>query len=391
MKYRSILYLLCLMMALMVSGCWNYSELKELSISYGLGIDQLDDGQIQLTLLISLPMAGKSSSQKSNSNGGEEKGYWVTTMTGRTLFEALSNGRDQVSRKTFLAQNKVIIIGEEAAKNGISPLLDLAYRRHDVRELNNVFIAKGKAQDILEAKSEQEENLAKALENLVEATGSTSKATKTTLLDVMKSLVSKTNDPFISGLELVDHSAGKETKKLVKLSDTALFKDDRLVGWFNPKETRGLLWILGEVKSGIIVVDAPDDESKKVAIEIMKASRKVKPELMDGKPVMTVSVEEVGNLGEQMTSINMATPENFKELENRQANVIKEEIQAALDKAQALGVDVFKFGQEYHRKFPKEFPALEENWEEEFKKMTVNIEVKTKLNALGLTAEPVKD
>ncbi|MDP4127527.1 MAG: Ger(x)C family spore germination C-terminal domain-containing protein [Bacillota bacterium] len=124
----------------------------------------------------------------------------------------------------------------------------------------------------------------------------------------------------------------------------------------------------------------------KVAIEIMKASSKVKPELIDGKPVMTVSVEEVGNLGEQMTSINMATPENFKKLEERQAVVIQDEINAALQKAQTLGTDVFKFGTEYHRKFPKEYPALEENWEEEFKKMTVNVEVKAKLNETGLTS-----
>lgn len=91
-----------------------------------------------------------------------------------------------------------------------------------------------------------------------------------------------------------------------------------------------------------------------------------------------------------MSSINTANPENFKQLEEQQAEVIKGEINAILQKTQTLGTDVFKFGLEYHRKFPKEYPALEENWVEEFKNMAVYIEIKAKLIEVGLSAAPLK-
>lgn len=390
MNFRSVLCIFCIFLVLALPGCWDRRELETLSISHAMGIDRLENGQIQVSLQMARPMATKSTSQKGGNHGGAEKAVWVTTTTGRTLFEALRNGRDRISRRSFYGRNKIIIIGEEAAKSGISPLLDMVIRRSDFRELSLVFVAKGKALDILQARSEQEKDPAKALENLAEATGLTSKAVKTTLLDVMKSLVSKTTDPFVSGLELVEIPDSKEGKKIAKLSKTAVFKGDRLIGWFDDKETRGLLWILGDVESGIIVVKSPEDESKKVALEIIKASSKVKPDLIEGKPTMTVYVEEVGNLGEQMSAVNLATPEYFSELENRKAEVIKEEIDASLQKAQTLGVDVFKFGLEFHRKFPKEYQELEENWEKEFKEMTVNIEVKAKLNAFGLSDKPIE-
>ncbi|AFL98722.1 MULTISPECIES: Ger(x)C family spore germination protein [Desulfitobacterium] len=388
MKLRAIFCLLCIFLTLTLPGCWDRRELNTLSISHALGIDQLEDGQVQVSLQMAKPASMKSSLQKSSSGGGEEKAFWVVTTTGRTLFEALRNGRDRISRKSFFGRNKIIIIGEEAAKSGITPLLDMYIRRVDFRELSFVFVVRGKAQQFIEADSEQEKDPAKALENLAEATDLTSKAAKTTLLDVMKALSNETTAPFVAGLELVELPDSK--KKIVKLSDTAVFKEDKLIGWFNEKETRGLLWIIGKVKSGVIVVESPDDESKKVALEIINASSKLKPDFIDGKPTMTVHVEELGNLGEQMSSINMATPENFKRLENRQAEVIREEINAALEKAQTLGVDIFKFGLEFHRKFPQEYQELKENWEKEFEKMTVNIEVKAKLNEIGLSVKPIE-
>ncbi|MGE4274369.1 MAG: Ger(x)C family spore germination protein [Desulfitobacterium sp.] len=391
MNFRSILCILCAFLTLSLPGCWDKREIDTLSISHAMGIDLLEDGQIQVSLQMAKPMAMKGTSQNGGNRGGDKKTSWITTTTGRTLFEALRNGRDRISRKSFFGRNKIIIISEEAAQSGISPLLDLMIRRPELRELSFIFIAKGKALDILKADSEQEKDPAQALENLAEATGLTSKATKTTLLDVMKCLASETTDPFVSGLELVELPDSKEKKKIAKLSETAVFKGDKLVGWFNAKETRGLLWIIGEVESGIIVMNSPDDESKKVSLEIIKATSKLEANIMDGTPTMTVQVEEVSNIGEQMSSVNLATPEYFSELENRQAEAIKEEINAALHKAQTLGIDVFKFGVEFHRKFPQEYQELKENWEKEFKEMTVNIEVKAKLNASGLSVKPVKD
>lgn len=390
MKKRSMYFMLCLVLSFTLTGCWNRNELNTLTVIQALGIDMMEDGQINLTVQLLKPGAIQGASAQNKGGGGGGKGVWTVKVTGKTVFDAIRNATTQVDRRLFSSQNKVVVIGETAAQSGLSSLLDYYYRYHKPRELAYVFIAKGKAEDIINAENEQEKVPGKAIENLAKASHATSKAPEVTFLDLMKSLASKTSSPFLPGLGLVERPAGVTVKKQVELSGTAIFKEDKLVGWFDGKETRGLLWVLGKVKSGIIVVKSPEDESKKVALEIIRASSKVTPELIDGKPTVTVEVQEEGNLGEQMSPVDLSNPDAFKELEDKQAEAIKEEINAALSKAQEWGVDLFKFGIEYHRKFPAEYPELEKNWEEEFKNITVNVVIDAKVLREGLSSQPIR-
>lgn len=97
-----------------------------------------------------------------------------------------------------------------------------------------------------------------------------------------------------------------------------------------------------------------------------------------------------GNIGEQMSKVDLTTPDNFKELEERQAYAIEEEIIAALNKAKKeWGADIFKFGEEIHRKYPEEWKELEDKWDEEFKNIDVKIEVDAKLRRIRMGTKPV--
>jgi len=383
MKKRILICTTCILLLSMLTGCWNRRELDTLSVVQAVGIDKTEDDEISLTLQLLKPDAVKT-----EAIGG--KAVWIVTTKGKTIFDAIRNAPMQVDRKTFWAFNKIIIIGEQTAKAGIAPLLDMYIRDPEVRELMYMFVARGKAAEIIEAEHEQEKIPAKAIENLAKATFATSKVPKINLLDLMKSLVSKTSDPIIPGIKTIEREEDEEVKKLLKLDETAIFKKDKLKGWFDHTETRGLLWILGKVKSGIIVVESPNDETKKVALEIIRASSKLKPDITDGKLKITVEVKEEGNLGEQMSQVDLTKPDTFKELEEKQTAEIEEEIKAALSKAQAWGVDIFKFGEAFHRKFPKEWPELEENWDEEFKKIEVDVAVDAKLRRVGISTKPVK-
>lgn len=396
MKRKAFVFLLCVLLTFSLTGCWNRKELNTLAVVQAIGIDKLEDGPITLSLQLLKPAAINESSSQGvvgeggGGGGGGKKNVWIVSVTGRTVFEAIRNATLQVNRKSLFSQNKVIVIGEAAAQAGIAPLLDLAIRDPEFRELTLIFIAKGKAQDIIAASNEQEKFPAKALEDLAEAERATAKTPKIILSDLLKSLVSQTRAPFLPGLQLTERPKGGTITKQVELSETAVFKGDKLIGWFDGRETRGLLWVLGKVKSGIIVVESPKNESKKVALEVIRASSKITPQLSEGKPSVTIEVKEEGNLAEEISSVDLTKSEPFQELEERQTAAIKNEITAAVEKAQALGIDLFGFGIEYHRKFPQEYPTLEQNWEEEFRNLAVNIEVYSELTRIGLSTKPLK-
>ncbi|AHF05816.1 Ger(x)C family spore germination protein [Desulfitobacterium metallireducens] len=382
MKKIVSLLIFCLLLTSTLTGCWNRKELITLAIVQAFGIDQTEDDQVDISAQILKPILAKGSSEK------DDKGVWVVSSTGETVFDAIRNASLKTDRRLFFAHNDVIVIGEETAIAGIAPFLDFLGRDHESHEIAHIFIARGKARDILLGEHEQERVPSQAIENLVKTSGITSQVPEVNLKDLLGTLASKTNSSVAPGIKIQKKDENGASKNVVILDSTAIFKKDKLIGWFNHAETRGLLWVLGEVKTGIITVKSPLEKTKNVSLEIIKTSTQLKPEITEGKLSITIAVKENGNLAEQMLRVDLAKPDTLAELEKRQAIAIEEEIQTALSKAQTWNVDIFKFGDEFHRKYPHEWPELEKNWEKEFPKIAVNFEITAKLNGIGLSTPP---
>lgn len=378
-KYLS--FSLCLLLlGNLLTGCWDRKELSTLSIVQAIGIDLTEDGQVSFSAQILKPGELKS---------GGGKSTWVTTSTGETVFDAVRNASLETDRRLYFPHNKVVIIGEETAKKGILPLMDFLSRDAEVRGLAYVFVARGKALDILNGEHEQETNPSKAIENLAETSVIASNLPKRYAKDLFLALGSKTSSPILPGITTQKKSSDGNSKDMVILDDTALFKRDQLVGWFDHAESRGALWMLNEVEHGSIVVESPLDEDRNVSLEVVKTTTKLKPKIIDDTLIITIQVQGEGNLVEQMSAVNLTTPENFAELEKRATAIIEEEIMAAMTKAQKWGCDIFNLGEEFHRKYPQEWPELEQNWEELFPEIKVKLEVSFQLTKFGLSSEPL--
>jgi spore germination protein KC len=402
---RGLIIALIIVVTITVSGCWSRHELDTLAIIEVVGIDKAkDDGKISIAVQILKPaeLGGQAVGGMSSNQG-----VWTVTSTGYTVFDAFRNATMQSGRQLFLSHNKIIVIGEEMARSGISPLIDFFNRNAETRHLSWLIIAKGEAGDIVLAEHEQENPPARAIENLVKSSGVTSMAAAVNLHEFLLMLNSKTTDPVASRIEAFEKEGadkeetpegtmseeGKEgkPKKTVRLTGAAVFKHDKLVGWLNRPETRGLNWILGKARSGSIIVRSPVDETKYVSLEIIKASRKIIPEIQDGKVVITAEIAVVGNLTEQMSEVALTKPELFRSLERRQAEVIKNEIDLVLRKAQQeWGVDIFGFGEAVQRKFPKEWKELKDGWRKKFPQVEVNVKVTAKLREVGISDAPAE-
>lgn len=372
-----------------LGGCWSRRELDTLAIVTAVGIDKAkEDGKISIAFQILKPSEIKAPSSGSTGSGGS-KGVWVLSSTGYTVFDAARNATMQSDRRLFFPQNKIIVIGEEMARTGISPLLDFFDRDPEPRRLSWLLIAKGKASDVIHAQHEQEKIPAKAIEGMIKTSGGTSTAVNVNLNDFFKQLSSPPTDPVACRIEMINEEESKNKK--MRFTGAAVFKKDKLVGFLDRPETRGLNWVLGKVKSGIIVVKSPKEETKNVALEIIRASSKITPEFQDGKLIITVEIKEEGNLAEQMSNVELTNTEMLKMLEQRNTAVIKNEIESVLKKAQReWGVDIFGFGEAVHRKYPREWKELKDQWRDVFPDIKVQVKVDSKLRTAGLSAAPSK-
>ncbi|MCL5290162.1 MAG: Ger(x)C family spore germination protein [Bacillota bacterium] len=399
---RKIALAALVLLLLFAAGCWNRVELEQRAIVAGFGADQSgEEGKIEITVQVIKPgeiRAGPAA------RGGSPKAVVVYNSTGYTFFDTLRNLTMLLGKKLFVSEAKIMVVGEELAREDIGKVTDFYDRDHELSTLNFLLIAQGEAREILETEVGTEKIWAYGIADMVKAMKAHGKAPATKVQDFLDAVESKTTAPVAAAVQVVrkekeegegEEKAGKEKAVLpkdLKLSGAAVFRKYQLAGWLDEKETRGLLWVTGKIKSGIIVAPAPGSEDKLVAFEIIRASARIRPEMAGGNLTVTVEVKEEGNLGEvQPDTVDITRPGVLKELEERKRAAIEDEIIAAVIKAQELNADIFGFGEAVRRKYPREWKQLEDRWDEIFPALEVNMAVEAKIRRTGKitkTAEP---
>ena len=76
--------------------------------------------------------------------GTSAKSTYVVAATGVTIIDAMTMLQKKLSRKIFWGQLKVLIIGENLAKEGFHKHIDFIARHPQLRLRTYVFISKGK-------------------------------------------------------------------------------------------------------------------------------------------------------------------------------------------------------------------------------------------------------
>ncbi len=373
MRKKCILIMNIIIFLICLSGCWNRRELNTLAVSIGIAVDLTEEREpYKLTSQIVLP---SRTEKESNST---KKPYYNLMSEGKTLFDALRNATHESGRKVYLPHTKVLLIGEEAAKRGIVKYLDLFSRDHETRPNLKIIVVKGKASEVLEIESKIEKVPAFSLDKLTEMQKATSQSTVVNLLEFNNNLISKTTEPTCGVIEVNK----KNGNKVVEMYGTAVFKGEKLVDYLDDVETRGFLWIKSDVKSGIIVIPSTE-ENEKISVEIIKEKTKIKTEIKENNIEFTIRIEGDYNVGEFVSDKKINNSETLELIREGVEKVIILEIKSALNKAKDLNTDIFGFGEKVHKKYPKEWSSIEEQWNMLFQDIKVKYEFQTNIHGAG--------
>jgi len=389
---KTVFFLLVLCSLLLPAGCWNRVEIEERAVVAALGVDKAaEEGKVEVTAQIIKPEEIATAS-----GGGSRSGEAVAVYadTGHDLFDALRNLARQVGRKLFLTEMAVVVIGEDMAREGIGSVIDFIHRDPEPNMRAWLLVGRGRAREVLETKIPTEKVWGFGLKKMIMASKAHSKAPAVDILNFEKAVKSKTTCPVATGIKI----AGEERKPVKEavapgkrpvLAGTAVFRGYRLTGRLDQVETRGMLWVKGEVQSGIIVVPSPKDGDKPIALEIIRAGSEIEPVISDGRITVTVKVTEEGNIGEvKPDHVEITKPGVIESIEARQREAIEREVLAAVARAQELNADVFGFGEAVRRKYPREWPQLEKRWDELFPVLDVQVEVDAKIRRTGMITDP---
>lgn len=380
-KTRSLmLVLLVLLLSFTTTGCWNRAELDRLSFVSAMAFDRGTDNQIRLTA----QLVDVGSIKSPEGSGKPGNAFFTLSSSGDTVFAAVRNFVTKSGRKLYFPHMMLVVFGGDLAREGVRPELDWLVRDHEIRLLTRVLVTDGKAADIVSAESEPESIPAQHLNMMLEQYGAVSKTVDCNLSVLYNSIYpfEQSAQGVVGRVELSGTDTSKPNRFL--LSGAGAFHEDKLVGWLNPVQTRGYLWLCNKVKSGIISVPAPNGQNRLASLDIIGSSCKVTPCWDEGEMKYTVNVKVESDIGENMGTGTL-TPQAISQLEEEQSQKVQGEIEAVIKAAQQdFKSDILGLGEVTMRKCPEQWKEMQGEWNRIFPQCSVQVIVKSKIRNTGL-------
>lgn len=411
---KKILFLnIIIIMSIFLTACWNAMELNALGITLVIGLD-FEDDKVLLTAEIIEPVPAKEKASM-------KRGSIVTYVqgTGDNVFDAFRDITLKFDRKLYIAHNKVIIFGEEFARRASVTDLDLLVRDREQRETAYLLIAKGsKAYEVMGVASGLEEIPGNYILKLIENFKYNPKVIKVNLAEYLRYFYDRGQQPVLGVIEKreklkinkIEKSNGGKEYELTVIGGAA-FKREKLVGFLDGIETKAFNIIMGRAKSGIITFPTPnitdtnsgptkpiesDIKSEGISniristVDIINMKTKKDVEIIDGNIVLKVKVKLRGSLEEITGDIDISTKDNMLKVEEACSKEIKKRIEDTILKVQReFESDIFGFGSAFHRKYPKEWHKVKDNWNDIFSKSDFQVEIETNIIRTGLINTPI--
>ena len=366
------------------ASCGDARELNSLIIVMGIGLDKdtTDPNNILLTSQVVLPEKISGGSSGGGGSGSSGKPYCNVESAAENTFEAIREYTHIVCSKLYISHNETFVIGKDIAEKGIREYMDFFVRAKETRPTTTIVISKTTASDVLNVDAKANLLPAININKLVEAQVNNSQAIEANIQVYVSAMLSESM-AFVAPMIGIEEQG---ENKLLSIKGMAVFKDDKMVGELNEDETRGLLWITGDVKSGAINTTYNDQI---IAIEIKSATTKVSPEIKDEQIIMHIHITEESVLTMQSGEKNAATKEDLPKISDCVKDVIEDEITMVFERAKQLGCDIFGLGELLNKYENEQWEKIKDNWDALFKTVQLDIKIKTNIGGAGAITQPV--
>lgn len=367
MRKKAVLAVLCILLLFLLSGCWNYRGLNEIDIVSGMAVD-MDPYTGEYKVVF-------ETVDVSNVKTGGPKPKLVES-TGKTIFDAARNAKKRSEKKLYFGNNQILIISEELAKSGhIEHLIDWFLRDAELRETAHVIVSQEKtAAELLRVKGTSNPIVSYEIENLVMDDETVTSSTNNILLyQIYNTLHTEGKSLALPVLHITlnDKDLASET------NGVAVFKDKNMLGYLSPEESKYFLFVINEVKGGILTLSLKGEATDDVALEISQNKTQQNFSVEDGKLKFTVDAETRVYLGEIAEEFDSLDKEAVTSLEAAAGAKLKQEMENIIKKVQTeYGSDIFGFGNTIRKKNSKLWASVSGYWDQLFPTLQVTVNAK---------------
>ena len=369
-RYRFSLLTISVLLCFLLTGCVGSRELTDIMPIIGVGIDSTKNNLTKLTL-----QTAKMSGSKEQ--GAAKPNIVVFEKTDKNVFDMLRSTTHENNGKLFIGHNQCIIFGKEAASKGVRPELDFFLRHHESRMGVWILVSDSTAKDILTVKSNGTSLSALDIKQILSEQKENSESVSVDLLEFSSKLAGKTTCP-VASLIKIDKESGKPK---FKVAGMAIFKKDRMVAELDENKTRGYLWTIDKVSSGVINVQTA---SGNACLEIHSSRDGFTPRLnADGSVSVSIHVNTELGVREMNGFENESSIAATKEMQKAAEKEIKDCVLACFKATQSYKADIYGIGTAIYRKWPQKWNNIQSNWDKLYGQINPDITVQVDVTDTG--------
>lgn len=359
--------LLC-MAVLFLSGCGKAAlpyarEMGDMALLRTMGVDAGEEGQVLVTVSTGKRAAGLQ---------GESQPPLVLSAAGDSLSAACLSMQGLSDSYVFYGYVDQLLLGENAALQGIEPVLDYFSRDVELGLGAQVWLVRGNtAQTAIEAGGET--GVDSRLSTLQTDSEMGAAGITRTAGEVFSSLLEQ-GCAFLPALQAADpEAAGGETVLLE--AGYGVLRDGKLVGYLDGESAKGLELLTGQTAEDIIEVDLPSGQA---VARITGASVRCEP-IFQGDELTGLRLH--GRAAAELAEFH--TPMGEKELEQLREQLEEREslrLQRVMDQLRSWGTDCTALGSQVAQANPAQWKNIQGQWGDLFSSVPLEISVQVSVS-----------
>ncbi len=371
------LLFLCVACLVSFSSCEKPgTELSELMIMQGIGIDATNNGFKATVEILNNEQSGSPSG-----NGNSENKTKIYSAEGETVGEALRKLITKSGNEPMFAHNRVIIIGEEAVNRSLSDILDFFERNYDSRASQLLCVAKNTTgEKVIRAKLLTDTIKSRILENMLEESAKQSLVPKVRIIDAVNYMKDEASGLCIPAVRVEKNGENEN----YELDGCALFGTDNTFSMYIGSEAaEGIAILNDKIEEGVISADLPNGQ--KASFYINKGKSKYTITQENGKLhynlKIKISCDLEGVQGAEYFNTDTGVLETFQSAVGEA--ICKKAENTFIVLQGRHGADVVRYGKRLRLKENDLYNNLKNDWGKVFPEIKLTITADVTIRRIG--------
>lgn len=371
----------------LLTGCYDYKELNSISILSATEINKIDDEFIVSAQAVNPQAPDKTSNAQAP--------FIIYTGRGKTIQEAYRSIANESSKFLYLNHIQILIINEKIAKESLDEIIDYYMRSSAIR--TEFYVLIGRDDNILDIITPINDissaSIKESIENNLKYLGTTSDITFNELVSIM---LDENSEIVLPSIKLINDSKEgenventEETKVNTKyeLSNLAIFKDDKLIGYLDEEQSKTYNILQNKINNTILTYEC--DKDKYMSVEIIDSQSSI--DVSNKKA--NIEVKLSGNLNEYNCSKSLENKKTIEKIEKEFEQKLTESITKNINEVRTeYNSDIFGFLDNIYKKDYKTYKTIKNNWySSNYQSLELSVNVDLTIIAKGKVMEAINE